>query len=118
ISSINFRSDITIEEKPNLYTLPQLTSSDFIDLEKFLFEKGKYNTVINNGYATISPVVAILNRIKNDPSYFSKGNSEIEELRKLDIRDQLQSNFYQSGLKQFYYVDAIGGSNLQTHYFS
>src|SRR3546814_19841744 len=41
--------NVTISEKPNLFTITEIPTSDFIDLEKFLFDQGAYDSQINIG---------------------------------------------------------------------
>lgn len=116
--TINLKSDLTIGAKPDLYYEPQLTSGEFIDVEQFLFSKGKYTADINNGYSFISPVVAILDKIEKDAGYASQGMAEIEFLRKIDARDQLSKYFYRNSTQQRYYAEVAGGGNSQTYSFS
>lgn len=115
---INVKSDFSFSQKPNIYDRPQLTSSEFIDLEKFLFEKGKYTSTINNGYGVISPVIEILNKIKLQPAFAPLGNAEIERLRDLDSRNHLSKYFLRNSLREMYHIDASGGSGNQNYYFS
>ncbi|MEJ2884625.1 SusC/RagA family TonB-linked outer membrane protein [Pedobacter sp. GR22-6] len=115
---VSVKTDVTIGEKPDLYHQPQLNSSDYIDIEKFLFERGAFNSTINNGYATISPVVALLQKLKQDPSLASQVNGEIEVFRKLDYREQRSRYFIRRSLQQHYSTDIAGGGKNQSYYFS
>ncbi|MDX3916960.1 MAG: SusC/RagA family TonB-linked outer membrane protein [Pseudosphingobacterium sp.] len=115
---ITVKTDLTLGDKPDLYYQPQLTSSEFIDVEKFLFEKGRYNANFNNSHSVVSPVVAILQKIRLDPSYTTQGNAEIDALRSFDARDQLSEYFYRINTRQHYSLDIKGGSTNQTYYFS
>src|SRR3546814_10547765 len=57
-------SNITIQEKPDLFYQPQVASTDYIDIEKMLFERGVYNSALSNTHTwpVVSPVVDILDR--------------------------------------------------------
>ena len=57
-----YRSNITIQEKPDQYYYPQMNVSDFIDMEVFLFNKGKYDNELTNtsSWPVLSPVVEML----------------------------------------------------------
>ncbi len=116
--SINFNANLTVGEKPDLHYMPQMSSSEYIDIEKFLFDKGAYNATINNGWGTISPVVSILQNIRLNPSYAAQGNSEIDALRNIDVRDQLSEHFYQQRNVQHYAADVSGGGKIQSYFFS
>lgn len=115
---VAINANLTIGEKPDLYYQQQLSSSQYIDIEKFLFDKGLYTATINNGYATISPVIAVLQKIKLDPNYLSQGNAEIETLRNIDNRTQLSEYFYRKNTLQHYSADVMGGRKNQSYYFS
>ncbi|MEQ7799772.1 SusC/RagA family TonB-linked outer membrane protein [Pedobacter sp. ASV1-7] len=117
-AAISFKADLTVGEKPDLYYEPQLTSSEFIDIEKFLFEQGAYTATINDGYSTISPVVVLLQKIKLNPDYTVQGNTEINALRNIDYRKQLNQYFYRKSTQQRYFMDVRGGSSNQTYFFS
>lgn len=116
--SIDFNVNLTIGGKPDLYHRPQLSSSDFIDLEKFLFDNGAYNGTIANKYGVISPVVALLNKVKLDPSFEAEATRQIDILRTKDIRDQQTKYFYRKSTRQQYYVNINGGGPKQSYYFS
>ncbi|HAT93172.1 MAG TPA: hypothetical protein DCS36_12475 [Sphingobacterium sp.] len=82
--SIGFTSNVTIGQKPDLYYLPKIASTDFIDIEKMLFDKGYYNTIISNTSTNrpYSPVVQILNNQKNGLITSEDATMQIDELRK------------------------------------
>ncbi len=115
---VTFNGNVNIGEKPDLYYEPQLSSSEFIDLEKFLFEKGAYTATINNGFVVISPVVEILQKIKVDPGYTATGNAQIDFLRGIDNRVQREKYFFRNSSVQHYAADVAGGGNSQSYYFS
>jgi len=115
---ISLNANLTVAAKPDLFYQPQLTSSEYIDVEQFLFDKGAYTATINNGYATISPVVAILQKIKLNPAYASQGKAEIDALREIDNRTQLSKYFYRNSSVQHYAADVTGGGKNQSYYFA
>src|SRR5690606_39401802 len=41
-------SNISVGVKPDLYKIPQVSSSSFVDYEKFLYEQGYYNGSIRS----------------------------------------------------------------------
>lgn len=118
--NIGFTSNVTIGEKPDLYYIPKIASTDFIDIEKMLFEKGFYNTIISNTASNrpYSPVVSILNDQKSGKLTEQEANSQIDALRKYDLRDDMKKYLYQHSVKQQYAININGGSNKYTYYFS
>jgi TonB-linked SusC/RagA family outer membrane protein len=116
--SIGINANLTVGGKPDLYYQPQLTSSQFIDVEQFLFNQGAYTATVNNGYAVISPVISLLNKAKTDPSFAAQVKEEIDAFREFDIRNQLDKYFYRKSTKQQYHLNITGGGPKQSYYFS
>lgn len=118
--NIGFTSNLTIGQKPDLYYLPKIASTDFIDVEKMLFEKGYYNTIISNTTANrpYSPVVQILNNQKNGLITSDEANIQIDGLRKYELRDEMSKYLYQNAVKQQYALNLSGGTKKYSYYFS
>ncbi|OJZ01248.1 SusC/RagA family TonB-linked outer membrane protein [Sphingobacterium sp. 40-24] len=118
--NIGFTSNLTIGQKPDLNYIPQIKPSDFIDIEKMLFEKGFYNTIISNtgDNRPYSPVVSILNDQKNGLLSFQQADAQINALRNGDLRRDMSKYLYQHSLKQQYALNLNGGNNKYTYYFS
>lgn len=118
--SIGITSNVTIGEKPDLWYLPKIASTDFIDVEKMLFDKGFYNTIISNTTANrpYSPVVEILNNQKNGLITTQQANAQIDALRGYDLRNDMNNYLYQTTVKQQYALNLSGGSDKYSYYFS
>src|SRR5690606_3247302 len=63
--SVELSSNFLFRKRPDLSTERWMSSSDFIDSEIFLFEKGYYDRDINVPYQQISPVVEILDQVRD-----------------------------------------------------
>src|SRR5690242_11626999 len=63
---VDFNTDVIVSGKPNLSSLRTISSRDYIDVEEMLFDKGYYNSRLNNTYSfpAVSPVVEILAKQK------------------------------------------------------
>ncbi|WP_426477512.1 SusC/RagA family TonB-linked outer membrane protein [Chryseobacterium sp. CBSDS_008] len=118
--NIGFTANVTIGQKPDLNYIPQIKPTDFIDIEKMLFEKGFYNTIISNtaDNRPYSPVVSILNDQKNGLLTEQQANAQIDALRSGDLRQDMSKYLYQQNVKQQYALNLNGGSNKYTYYFS
>jgi len=114
---VSFNTNLTIGGKPNLKYQPQLTSSQYIDVEKYLFNQGAYYQV-GDDYEQISPVVAILNQQQLGQITAAQANQQINALKNKDDRDQLSQYFYRKSVSQQYHFDVSGGGQNQTYYFS
>ncbi len=119
--SINFNSNATLVQKPDLYYGPNfLQSSDYIDAEISLFEKGYYNSAINNTTTRplISPVVEVLAQRLNGSITGEQANSIINSYRDLDFRDDQSKYLYRTIATQQYYVDLSGGAEKASYRLS
>ncbi|MFS4474603.1 SusC/RagA family TonB-linked outer membrane protein [Chryseobacterium sp. T20] len=118
--NIGFTSNVTIGQKPDLNYIPQIKPTDFIDIEKMLFDKGFYNTIISNtaDNRPYSPVVSILNYQKNGLITEQQANTQIDALRSGDLRRDMSKYLYQQSVKQQYALNLNGGTNKYTYYFS
>lgn len=129
---VTYTSNFSIEEKPDLFYGSSMTSSDFIDVERFLFEKGHYNNAYNGvprtkNNAVFSPVVDML--FKEKVGKIDKVSLEeaIQAYRQNDYRTEMLDLFYRKPFHQQYHVgvssrsrsmanrvsvgyDAVGGS--------
>lgn len=115
---ITFNANTTISEKPNLHYQPQMSSSDYIDLEQYLFRKGFYSGTIRNGYATISPALAIMNLRANGLITATDSTDRINNLKKLDVRNDLEKYIYRPAVSQQYAISFDGGSKTHVYYIS
>lgn len=117
---VNFNSNITIGEKPDLYySRRSMSSSDFIDVEQKLFDLNFYNSdQTNANKPVISPVVEILIKRKNGTLSETDANNQINALRKLDVRDDYSKYLYRNSFNQQYALNMNGGSKDISYYFS
>ena len=119
-SRIEFNTNLTITSKPNLfYNSAFLNSSDFIDVEQFLFTQGFYNNDFTSpAQRPISPVVEILQQQQLGNISASDAAAMINPLRKVDVRNELNKYFYREGVNQQYSLNLSGGSEKSTYFIS
>jgi len=94
--SVEYSSNFLFRKRPNLFTEKLMSSSDFIDSEIWLFDKGYFDRDINVPYQQISPVVNILNQMRTGEITQEKGTKEIDAFRNYDVRSDLQKYFYRN----------------------
>ncbi|WP_333577762.1 SusC/RagA family TonB-linked outer membrane protein [Sphingobacterium sp.] len=118
--NIGFTSNLTIGQKPDLNYIPQIKPTDFIDIEKMLFEKGFFDYTIGNTAENppYSPVVSILNDQKNGLLTAQQAEAQIDALRSGSLRNDMSKYLYQQAVKQQYALNLNGGTNKYTYYFS
>jgi TonB-linked SusC/RagA family outer membrane protein len=115
---ISFNSNITILSKPDLFTLPQIPASDYIDLERFLFDKGFYNSLINNTRRPLTPVVETLAKQRNGEITPAEADAAINALRNVDVRNDFEKYIYRNGFNQQYAASVSGGGKNVKYFFS
>lgn len=118
--NIFLNTNLTISGKPDVFYNPNyLSSSDFIDIETFLFNNGKYDAALADkvNYPVLSPVVQILDRQRNGQSA-EITTSQLNALRGNDIRREELKYFYQNQVAQQYFLNISKGTDKSSHYLS
>lgn len=117
---IEVNSSVTVSGKPNLFYDPNfLDATDFINVEKTLFNQGFYNADLSDpSQPPISPVVNLLNQAANGAITQQAANAQINALSNYDVRNDLQKYFYRNAVDQQYNVNITGGSKSATYMFS
>lgn len=116
--SINASSTLTVGNKPDQYYISQISSSDFIDLETFMFSKGYYNSAINRQYSPISPAVELLKQRRNNLITDVQLAEKLDLLRNHDVRSDLEKYYYRPSVYQQYLLNLNGGSANNWYYLS
>jgi TonB-linked SusC/RagA family outer membrane protein len=117
---IDFNSNISVTGKPDLSALRTINSSDYIDVEQYLFKQGFYDNFLSNtyNYPAVSPVVAILAQERAGQISASDATNQINAYRSVDERQQLSNYIYQKATTQQYALNIHGGSGNIAYYFS
>ena len=115
----SFTSSLTAGEKPNLYYQPILGSSDYIDVESFLFNNHFYdNALANPTGAALSPAVELMADARAMPGHRAADSEQINALRTIDTRKDLNKYFFQHSLNSQYALNISGGSSDDQYYVS
>jgi TonB-linked SusC/RagA family outer membrane protein len=112
--SVSFSSNISIREKPDLYYTPLMSSSDFIDMEIFLFNKGYYDNDLNNTavYLPVTPVVELLAKRRAGKLSAQDSAGVIDGYRSMDVRRDVDRYAFRKAIMQQYSLNVGGGTNL------
>lgn len=116
---VSLNSNLTIAEKPDLFYNPNfLRSPDYIEIEKFLYDKGKYTTALADmvNYPVISPVVEIM--ANNGKLSSLDSLKAINALKGFDVRSQNAKYFYRKAITQQYAINLSGGTEKVSYYVS
>jgi TonB-dependent starch-binding outer membrane protein SusC len=107
-------SNITVQDKPDQYYYPQMSVSDFVDAEVFLFNKGRYDAdLINTStWPVVSPVVEMLAKRRSGKISAADSIEQIAAYKSMDIRRDLDKYVYRRAIQQQHYLNVSGGSNV------
>jgi len=118
---VEANTNVTIGAKPNLFYNPAfLGSSEFIDVEKYLFDKGFYDADLSNDYSypVISPVVDLLDKKRSGLISAAEADADIDQLKKNDIRRDYKKYFYRNSVSQQYAVNISSGGDKSAYLLS
>ena len=116
---ISFNANTTIGEKPDLFYQPRMSSADFIEVEKQLFDKGFYvNAETGYNNPAITPVVELLIAQRDGQVSAEQANLQIANLANNDVRNDFSNYFYQKSINQQYALNLNGGNDIQRYYIS
>ncbi|WP_276482050.1 SusC/RagA family TonB-linked outer membrane protein [Paraflavitalea pollutisoli] len=116
---LSVNANVTVGAKPDLYYDPQMSSSDYVEVEKFLFGQGFYNdNETNPTHPALSPVVEILIQERDGLISSTKAQSLLDALKQNDLRHDKDKYFYRPSVNQQYSINASGGGEQNQYYFS
>lgn len=108
---ISFNTNINLIAKPDLFKNPIMSTGDFIETEKYLFDQGFYDGDLSDvfSFPALSPVVEVLEKQRSGVLTDSETSSQLEELKKRDVRNDFDRYIYQAPVNQQYYLNLSGG---------
>lgn len=112
-------TSLTIGEKPDIYYLPRMSSSDYIDIETSLFNSGFYKdaeTSLSN--TAISPVVELLIAKRDGKISQQDADRMINQSRAIDVRDDQRKYMQRNSIDQQYSLNISGGSGENQYFIS
>jgi TonB-linked SusC/RagA family outer membrane protein len=109
---IGLNTNFIVNEKPDLNYLPQLSSSDYINVEQFLFNQGYFDAAISSPYQALTPAVEVFNNRRMGLISAADSTSQINSLKVIDSRKQYQKYFLRNNIVQQYGVNLSGGSAI------
>lgn len=112
-------SNITITQKPDLFYFPRMSSSDFIDVESWLYSQDFYGWMFDaTNRPVISPVVELLHKRDAGEITPDQAAAQIDGYRKQDLRNDMEKYIFRSAITQQYFLDYSGGSDKMSYTLS
>jgi TonB-linked SusC/RagA family outer membrane protein len=117
---ISASSNVSLQEKPDLYYYPQMGIADFIEIERLLFNGGQYDAALSDTRRrpVVSPVVEVLAQLRSGNISQEEADAQIASFKTQDIRSDLDRHVYQKALSQQHYINFSGGRDNVTYAFS
>lgn len=116
---VAFNSSVQIADKPDLFAIDQISATDVVDLETFLFGEGYYRSLESStSRPVLSPVVEINIARRDQLISEEEANARLNQLRGLDYRNDFLEYMYQKSLSQQYGISIEGGGQNMTYLFS
>lgn len=112
---IDLTAQATIGDRPNLKYEPRISSADYIQIERELFDKGLYKTQETSANKTVlTPVVELL--IANRDGLLAKEDldAQLQSLGQIDLDSEMSKYYMQQSLNQHYALSinkATAGGN-------
>ncbi|MCY4781540.1 SusC/RagA family TonB-linked outer membrane protein [Sphingobacterium sp. UT-1RO-CII-1] len=119
--SINFLSNYTSVGKVRIKELSMISSADFIEVEKMLFDNRFYDASYNNlntKTTIFSPVVEMLYANFNGALSTDDMEKQISDWKKVDYRDELQKYLYKNTVLQQYAISIANGNDYSGYRLS
>ncbi len=111
---LEFNTNLTVTDKPNLYALKFMSNADYIGVEQFLYNKGYFNYAISTKYMPVPPAVEVFLARKTGSISAADSAAQIMALINTDTRDQYMNHIYRKPIAQQYSINASGGTAVQS----
>lgn len=119
-NEISATSNLTVMEKPALFYDPAyIVSSEYLELENLLYDKGYYNNALTSAsFPVVSPYVAA--RYQNSLGLIDNASLDamIREWKDRDVRDDALSALFRNELRQQHFISFKGGDDRHRYYLS
>ncbi|RYZ45673.1 MAG: hypothetical protein EOP49_24720, partial [Sphingobacteriales bacterium] len=116
---LSFSANLLLQDKPDLYSLSQMTSSDYAEAERKLFASGYFNDQITRTpYRALTPAVEVLLAVRSGKITAVEGERQLDVLKNTDGRKSYADNFYSVPLTQTYALNIKGGGQNYSYLLS
>ncbi|MVZ63760.1 SusC/RagA family TonB-linked outer membrane protein [Sphingobacterium humi] len=116
---VSLNSNVNISDKEDLYYLSRLSSTEYMEIEQFLFDNNFYRA--RETLATrplLSPYIELLIKERDGILTAEEAGRQKQLLSATDTRDELNKHFYRNGVNQQHALSFSGGSQRQQYYLS
>jgi TonB-linked SusC/RagA family outer membrane protein len=114
---VDFNANTILQEMPDLYYLPQMSSAEYVDLEQYLFNRGfSFSNsvgggIYDNSYSPMTRAVEVFMKRRNGLISASDSASRTDALKSIDSRDEYKKYFYRNALTHQLSLTLRGGGD-------
>jgi len=112
----SYSSSVTYQPRPDVFNISRISSADFIDRERTLFNNGYYASPSVTTPET--PVVDYLSRVAAGTLDPNTANNLIASLSRQDVYRDMEKYFYRGSVDQQHYLQASAATTNAAYYFS
>lgn len=107
---VEFTANATLSQRPDLDYIRQMSSADFVEVEKQLFAQGFYDSDLDSpNHPVVTPAVEVLHRQKNGEIIMEEAQRQLEQLKNTDVRDQYRKYMYRPSQNLQYALNISAG---------
>ncbi|HVV05766.1 MAG TPA: SusC/RagA family TonB-linked outer membrane protein [Puia sp.] len=112
----SYSTSVTWQPRPDVFNVSRMSSADFIDRERTLFNNGYYASPSITTPET--PVVEDLSRVAAGTLDPNTANNLIAAMRSQDVYRDMEKYFYRGSANQQHYLQASAATTNAAYYFS
>ncbi|ERJ58988.1 SusC/RagA family TonB-linked outer membrane protein [Sphingobacterium paucimobilis] len=114
-ANISVNTNLSVKDKPDLYYLPSMRTTDYIDVMRELFNKGRFDADLKEWTSNPEPIIKLMDQQRKSLMTEDQLNAELDKLRRTDMRDDFLKYIYRNPVNQQYNVRLnAGGANVNT----
>jgi TonB-linked SusC/RagA family outer membrane protein len=108
---LSFNTNVNIGLKPDIFYIPQMSTADYISIEKKLFTEGYYASAESDpNLPPLTPVVQLLIAERDGTMSTNAVTQKIAGLQKLDARNDISRYLYRRSINEQYSLNLSGGT--------
>lgn len=121
---VSFNTNVTISGKPDLFSIPTMTSKDVLDFERFRFNRGDFNTYdddypkFKNFGTVLTPGVEVMLAARSGKITKEQADAQLARFENHDVRNDINKYFLQNSVNQQYSFNISGGGSNYNYYAS
>lgn len=116
---IEFNSNITISQQPDLFNIKSISSPDYINLEEYLYSKKYYQYILSSpSHPPVTPVIELLDEESRGIISPAQANAEIDQFKKKNALSDIGKYLYRKGAHQQYALNVSGNTPIINYFMS